>query len=281
MLCLMRILRGTGPQLSLVTALGSSAYSVWLRKKIKEEGISLIESSTPGEPGIYGIPPDRTQQLPFSYWRACSAAHRFFQTAAFEQFNQLIPPAEVLVVSGITLALCSAESFEGLVRWVNLHRDTCQVVFDINYRAALWASEPEARNRIGEFEKLASVIATGVEDESKLWHMRSPEAIMERLKECVAEIVVRAGKEGCWVGSRSQWHHAPATPVTVVDAAGAGDAHLAGYMGARIKGCTVLEAASFANSVASVIVRHPGSAPTNDAVFPEFPHTPTTGRSVQ
>ncbi len=279
MLCLTRILRGSGRQVSLVTALGSSAYSVWLRNKLEAGGIRLIEAPIMGEPGIYGIPPGRAQQIPFSYWRACSAAHGFFQTARFEQFAELIPPADILVVSGITLALCSPETFEGLVRWLSLHGDKCQLVFDINHRAPLWSSEAEARKRVGEFEKLAAVIATGIEDEWNLWQIGGSEAIMKRLRQYSAECVVRAGKEGCWVGSGDRWDHVPTTAAAVVDTAGAGDAHLAGYIGGRMNGCTVLEAASFANGVASEIVGQRGSAPRNEVVFPELPRTPTTGRS--
>jgi 2-dehydro-3-deoxygluconokinase len=280
MLCLARILRDASPQLSIVTALGGSAYSAWLRKKLEAGGIRVIEPNVPGEPGIYGIPLDQKPQQPFSYWRRQSAAHHFLQAAGYEQFSKLIPLADLLVVTGITLALCSPESFEGLAQWVKIHGSRCQVVFDMNYRAALWVSADEARRRIAQFEKLTSVVATGVEDERSLWQMPSPEAITERLADLSAESVVRAGSDGCWVGSGSRWDHVSTTPVTVVDPVGAGDAHLAGYIGARITGYSVLEAADFANGVASTIVGQRGSAPREDTTFPPLRRVPKTGRSV-
>src|SRR5262249_13117608 len=188
MLCLARVLCTVGPQLSLVTSLGNGAYSAWLRQRIEREGISVIESQVPGEPGIYGIPPDRHEHRPFLYWRTHSAAHQFFQKARFEEFSSLIPCADLLLVTGITLALCSPESFECLVQWMTVH-DDCPVVFDLNYRPALWASKEEARRRIAEVEKLAAVIATGVEDEQSLRETAEPQTIMERLGSSAAECI--------------------------------------------------------------------------------------------
>jgi 2-dehydro-3-deoxygluconokinase len=271
MLCLARLLQGVDPQLTIITALGSSGYSAWLRKRIEREGVRVIEPQVLGEPGIYGIPPDRDEQSPFSYWRRYSAAHHFLQTARFAEFDRLIPRPDLLVVTGITLALCSPQSFEDLVRWVDIHGGGCRIVFDLNYRPALWPSNADARRRIGEFEGLASVLATGVEDERTLWQSSGPEAIMGRLANSSAECIVRAGREGCWVGSGSRWDHVPTTPVTVVDSAGAGDAHLAGFIAAKINGCSGLGAAAFANSVASRIVSQCGSAPGPAVAFPEVP----------
>ncbi len=275
MLCLGRILRGSPPNLSIVSALGNSAYSSWLRNRIEQEGVHLVETRIPGEPGIYGISPDRTQQLPFSYWRLHSAAHRFFQSATLKEFDELIPQPDLLVVTGITLSLCSSESFAALLHWIDANRRKCSIVFDVNYRPALWASVNLARQRISELERRASLVATGVEDELKLWSIRGANAVMERLRDCSIEYLVRAAKDGCWVGSENHWDRVPTVAVTVVDPAGAGDAHLAGYVGARMRGASSLDAATFANNVAAVIVKHAGSAPSKHVVFPPLPHPST------
>ncbi|HEY2037720.1 MAG TPA: PfkB family carbohydrate kinase, partial [Steroidobacteraceae bacterium] len=55
----------------------------------------------------------------------------------------------------------------------------------------------------------------------------------------------------------------------------AGDAHLAGYMAARLSGCERAEAAAYANRAAAVIVSQRGSVPKEDARFPALPtHSP-------
>ena len=275
MVCLSRILGAGARQISLVTALGDSSYSAWLRERLTREAIRVVEPAIEGEPGIYGLPLDPAGSPGFSYWRAQSAARSFLQSADLARFEDLLGDAQLLLVTGITLALCSSASFEHLCRWVDRHRDGCRVVFDCNFRRRLWNSEAEARERIGAFERLSSVIATGGEDEKTLWGAADRAQIIERLSHLPAEYLIRGGPEGCWVGSGRQWQHVPTEPVKVIgDTAGAGDAHLASYMAARLSGCSTAEAATYANKAAAVIVSQRGSVPKEGASFPALPKRP-------
>ena len=272
MICLARILGAGARRISLVTALGDSSYSSWLRSQLTREGIHVIEPSIAGEPGIYGLPLDPAGGPGFSYWRAQSAARAFLQSADPGRFEELLDDTQLLLVTGITLALCSRTSFEHLCRWVDRHRDGCRVVFDCNFRRRLWDNEAEARERIGTFEQLSSLIATGAEDEKTLWGAESTAQIVDRVSRLSAEYLIRGGPEGCWVGSGREWQHVPTQPVTVIgDTAGAGDAHLASYMAARICGSARAEAAAYANTAAAVIVSQRGSVPKADARFPALP----------
>ncbi|MGH8290588.1 MAG: PfkB family carbohydrate kinase [Steroidobacteraceae bacterium] len=271
MVCLARILGTSHREISLVTALGNSGYSAWLRSRLTGEGIRLDEARIEGEPGIYGLPVDAASSAGFSYWRGQSAARQFLRAATFEQFEELLHRPQLLLVTGITLALCSTASFEHLCRWVQLHRDECRVVFDCNFRRRLWDSDAEARGRIGAFERLASVIATGAEDERSLWGAASTPQITARLSRLTTEYLIRGGPEGCWVGSGRECRPVPTTPVTVVDTAGAGDAHFAGYLAARVSGSDRIAAAAYANEAAAVIVGQRGSAPKESARFPTLP----------
>jgi 2-dehydro-3-deoxygluconokinase len=141
-------------------------------------------------------------------------------------------------------------------------------VFDCNFRRRLWESDAEARERIGAFERLASVIATGTEDEESLWGAASTAQISVRLSRLAAEYLIRGGAQGCWVGSGSECRHIPAEPVIVVDTAGAGDAHFAGYLAARVSGSDRIAAGAYANKAAAIIVGQRGSAPKESARFP-------------
>src|SRR5487761_767206 len=85
MVCLARILGKSGPQVCLITALGSSGYSNWLRARLAREGIRLAEAPIDGEPGIYGLPVDAAHGSGFSYWRGQSAARQFLRTAGLAQ----------------------------------------------------------------------------------------------------------------------------------------------------------------------------------------------------
>ena len=272
MICLSRILGAGAKRIALVTALGDSSYSAWLRERLRRETIGVIEPSVRGEPGIYGIPLGPAGGPGFSYWRAGSAARTFLQSADLGQFEVLLGDTQLLLVTGISLALCSRASFEHLCAWVERHRDGCRLVFDCNFRRRLWDSEAEARERIGTFERLAAVIATGAEDEKTLWGAEGTARIIERVSRLSAEYLIRGGPEGCWVGSGREYQHVPTEPVKVIgDTAGAGDSHLAGYMAARLSGCDRAEAAGYANKAAAVIVSQRGSVPKEDARFPPLP----------
>lgn len=275
MICLARILGRDTKRISLVTALGDSSYSAWLRQRLTREGIHVIEPSIEGEPGIYGLPLDPASRSGFSYWRAQSAARTFLQSADLGRLEDLLGDAQLLLVTGITLALCSRASFEHLCRWVDRHREGCRIVFDCNFRRRLWDSEAEARERIGTFERLSSVIATGQEDEKTLWGAADLAQITDRVSALPAEYLIRGGSDGCWVGSGRQCERVPTEPVTVIgDTAGAGDAHLASYLAARICGYDRPEAAAYANRAAAVIVSQRGSVPRDDARFPALPPRP-------
>jgi 2-dehydro-3-deoxygluconokinase len=269
MVCAARILGKSGLQVSLITALGNSGYSAWLRERLVREGIRLAEAPTEGEPGIYGLPVDAAHGSGFSYWRGQSAARQFLRSAGLAQLERLLGSPQLLLVTGISLALCSTSTFEHLCRWVERHRQGCRVVFDCNFRRRLWESDAEARERISTFERLASVIATSTEDEKILWGATSTPGIIERLCHLSAEYLIRGGTEGCWVGAGEDYQHIPTDPVTVVgDTAGAGDAHLASYMAARISGLDRSEAAAYANQAAAIIVGQRGSVPKASARFP-------------
>lgn len=272
MICLSRILGAGARRISVVTALGDSSYSAWLRGQLSREGIHLIEPSIEGEPGIYGLPLSNATRPGFSYWRSQSAARAFLQSADLARFEELLGDTQLLLVTGITLALCSSASFEHLCRWLDRHHDGCRVVFDCNFRRRLWDSEAEARERIGTLERLASVIATGAEDEKTLWGAEGTAQIIERVSRLSAEYLIRGGPEGCWVGSGQECQHVATEPVRVVgDTAGAGDSHLAGYIAARISGSDRVEAAAYANRAAAVIVSQRGSVPREGAKFPPLP----------
>jgi len=273
MVCLARLLGKTGVELSLITALGNSGYSGWLRERLTSLGIRVNEPphGGSGEPGIYGIPLAPGHGAAFSYWRHQSAARAFLQVATLANFQLLFGQPQVLLVTGVTLALCSATSFEDLCSWVRTHRHDCRVVLDTNFRRALWSSEAEARSRIGRFERLVSLIATGLEDERALWQCASAQDISARLGHLSIELLIRGGPEGCYVGTSRHLRHVAASRIEAVDTAGAGDAHLAGFLAARISGCDQLDAAHFANQVAALIVSQIGSAAGSDLTFPPLP----------
>ncbi len=270
MLCLSRILDTTKFDLAMVTSLGTSLYSKWLRHRLTTAGLRLAEAIIPGEPGIYGISPDPSRQPASSYWRERSSARALFSAITGPQLVELVPQADILIVTGVTLALCSADSYEQLCRWIEQYKPKCRVIFDTNFRPAMWPQTDEARRRSRRMELLASVVATSAEDERLLWNAQDITSALERSRCSGREVILRAGKDGCWIGGSDNWEHIPVWASPTVSAVGAGDGHLAGYIAARLSGRSRLSAAQYANRVASVIIRQPGSAPDPRTAMPEL-----------
>jgi 2-dehydro-3-deoxygluconokinase len=276
LVCLSRILGQRIDELRVLTSLGSSLYSRWLRDELRRYGIEVVGPNRPGEPGIYGISPDTSLQPHSSYWRSESAARDFFSTVSCADLDEIAPKSDAVILSGITLSLCSENSFEELFQWTRQRSDCATVVLDCNYRPALWKDVREARHRIERFKPAASLVVTSLEDESLLWPQWSLMDVLDRLTHAASEVVVRAGKAGCWICVDGTWTEARIVASDVVDATGAGDSHLAGYIAARLSGQPPLQAAHYANSVARVIIAQRGSVPSDRSIFPALPVAPTS-----
>jgi sugar/nucleoside kinase (ribokinase family) len=92
---------------------------------------------------------------------------------------------------------------------------------------------------------------------------KKPENIVVRLREWGADGVVgvKLGADGCYVTSRHESGYVPSFRVRrVVDATGAGDAFVAGFLGATLKGLSPLAAARVANAVAASCVTAVGAS---------------------
>ena len=77
----------------------------------------------------------------------------------------------------------------------------------------------------------------------------------------VPHVVVTAGQQGAFVATGSAVTHVPAPEVSVVDTTGAGDAFAAALAVRLREGESVLDAARFAVSVASISVQRAGTMP--------------------
>ena len=77
-----------------------------------------------------------------------------------------------------------------------------------------------------------------------------------------ANIIVRAGAAGCYVGryGSSGAVHVRSRKVTAVDTTGAGDAHSGAFLAALAEGLPPLDSAAWANAAAAFAVTRPGPA---------------------
>ncbi|MEM0203076.1 MAG: carbohydrate kinase family protein [Archaeoglobaceae archaeon] len=82
-------------------------------------------------------------------------------------------------------------------------------------------------------------------------------------EECISMgievVVVKLGKEGCWIKSKDKELRVPARSVRVVDTTGAGDAFNAGFLYGYLKGKDLETCGKLGNYVASLCIQHVGA----------------------
>jgi 2-dehydro-3-deoxygluconokinase len=252
-----------------LTGLGQDRHSHFILEraaglKIGTRGVQRCEHL---QPGLYLIENDEQGERYFSYWRKGSAAHQTLRDPAL-----LIPlldnaaRAQRLYLSGITLALCEASGRAALWSWLDGFRNQGGLVlYDSNYREALWPSLSSAADAHLEMLEQVDVFLPGVEDELVLRGLKDRSALTDTLAALpVKEIVLKDG--GAQVTLFEEGDRRCFTPVavdTVVDASGAGDAFNGAYLAGRIRGLGAPAAVEFACAVAATVIRYRG------AILPE------------
>ena len=253
----------TPGQVGYLSCLGDDPQSTWLRDHIEAEGIDTSHLGTrPGaRPGLSFISTDARGERSFAYWRDQAPFRDHFDDpgnlAALDR-------AQTLFLSAVTLAVLRPRSRENLVQALARRRsDGARIIFDTNYRPALWPDIATARRVIMDMAGLASLILPSLDDLSACFDCHMPDAAMRLLMgRSDAEIVLTTG--GATVLRRAggqdrvEDHHLPA-PVAATDTTGAGDSFNAAYLAATDRGLAPDRAIAAAARLAAVVVSHPGA----------------------
>lgn len=260
-----------GVRVGLATALGDDPFSDGLVDRVQGEGIDTSAiARLPGcLPGLYAIRTDAMGERRFFYWREASAARRMLDEGLDTLLAARAGQATHLYLSGITLAILQGARRERLLALLD---QACAagtaVVFDGNYRPALWPDPAEARTAMEAVLRRTAIALPTFEDEEALWGDRDVGAVAGRLHGLgVGEVVVKQGADGAFLSADglAQWVRVPA-PVAPVDTSGAGDAFNAGYLAARLAGRPPTEAAVSGHRLAAVALAHAGAIPPRPAV---------------
>ncbi len=88
----------------------------------------------------------------------------------------------------------------------------------------------------------------------------TPDSAARRLRDCGAKaVVIKLGKDGCWLEADGYSSRIPTEPVPVIDTTGAGDAFAAGLLASLVKGETLSLACKAGNVAGSRIVQSLGA----------------------
>lgn len=257
---------------SYATALGDSdSFSQAMIDSWTEEGISTrFVTRLKGQvPGLYTIDVDPTGERRFAYWRDTSAAKQYFDGPS-SPLETDFDAYDVFYFSGISLAILSDLARETLFGLMERMRQSGKtIIFDNNYRARLWKSPEAAEMAYARAFHLADVALITLSDEMERHEEGVEEAELRRvLNLTVPELVIKRGAAPALVRDHDQQLTEIATMKVdrVVDTTAAGDSFGAGYIAARMRGYSPVEAAGFGNRLAAVVIQHPGAIIPLDAM---------------
>lgn len=265
-------------EVNFVSAMGTDPLSKGMINRWQAEGINtelvLIDSNH--QPGLYLIQLDEQGERTFLYWRNDSAARYLVRHPQYPALLAQLAQMDAVYLSGISLAILPPEDRLHLLDDLKaLSQQGKTILFDSNYRPALWADENETRVCYQAMYALTDMALVTDDDEARLWGDSSRNATFERLAAAgVKQAIIKAGAQGC--DYRDLRTDAPAmniatTPVEqVVDTTSAGDAFNAGFLAGWLTGADIEKAARMGHRLAGVVIQHKG------AIIPQAATRPVT-----
>ena len=246
-----------------LSCLGDEPHSRWLRSQIEAEGVDtafLIEKAG-GRPGLSFIATDAVGERSFAYWRDQSPFRDLFQGGAN---LGALDKADTLFLSAVALAVLRPDGREALLDALQRCRaQGASVIFDTNYRPALWADAATARQVIARAAGVATLLLPSFDDMAECFGCADPASAIATLRGMgEAEIILTTGGDAvlrCATGEDAVQRHDLPPAVVAVDTTGAGDSFNAGVLAARLAGLPPGPAIAVAARLAAVVVTHPGA----------------------
>jgi len=239
-----------GARCAYVTRVGDDAFGRELVSLWSAEGVdtSAVAIDAAAPTGVYFVTHDDAGHH-FAYLRSGTAASRLAPAGLPER---CLTNTRLLHVSAISQAI-SATACDACFAAIDLaHRAGARVAYDTNLRLALW---PLARARAIVVETLrrCDFALPGADDARHLFGSDDPRRIAD---EChalgVAVVVVKLGRDGCYVSQHDCAERIAGIPVDAVDATGAGDCFDGAFLARIAAGDAAPDAARYANAAAAL-----------------------------
>ena len=258
-----------------ISRVGADALGTLVVREIRAEGVHVVaERDAEASTGMMlkefrGGRPWRVR-----YYRAGSAASRL---SAADVDERTVAEADVLHLTGITPALGPAP-LHAVERAIEIARATGTLVsFDVNYRAALWPPA-QAAPVLARLAASADLLFAGPNEAALVLGWDPPEARLPTFEDGEAlarglgklgpaTVVVKLGALGALAARGDEVHHGPAQPITVVDAVGAGDAFVGGYLSELVSAGSLPDCVRMGNALGAAVCQAPGDwegLPTRD-----------------
>ena len=252
---------GDVDSVAYLTRIGRDPLSTGWMEAARGEGIGVahVERDPVRNIGIYTVSTDAYGERSFHYWRAESAARQLF---AGEGMPLSLPEAEIIYLSGITLAILTPPARERLTGLLAQRRaEGALVAFDSNYRATLWEDVTTARDAIRALWDITDIALPSIDDEMALHDEVSEVAVVDRFAaQSWKGIAIKRGARGPVSPNLATDAHPDFTPATkVVDTTAAGDSFNGGYLAAFLDGADEAARLAAGHDLAARVVSAPGA----------------------
>jgi 2-dehydro-3-deoxygluconokinase len=266
-----------GVRSTWISRVGDDAFGALVTREIRGEGVAVtahLDSAAPTGLMVKELRGGKPWRV--RYYRSGSAASRL---SPADIDAAVIADADVLHLTGITPALGQGP-LQAVEHAIDIaHQSGTLVSFDVNYRATLWSAE-QAAPVLARIAASVDLIFAGPEEAELIlgWEQATGTATIEdgeNLARGLAKlgpdtVVVKLGALGALGLADAAVHYAPAATITVVDAVGAGDAFVAGYLSELVTGAPITECLTMGNALGGAVCQQPGDwegLPTRDELI--------------
>lgn len=247
-----------GVSVTWVSRVGADALGKLVVSTVASQGVDVgyVRFDPSAPTGIYFKVRQEGRSSVF-YYRSGSAASRMGPGDVPEEAWDGVG---LVHLTGITMGISSTARDLVVETAMRARIHGAIVIFDPNYRAALWKRPEEAAAAYRAVIPHADWYVCGSEEGKLLYGVKDSGDLFDRLRRAgVGRAVVRVGERGALLDAGAgPVEIAPAGLETVVDEVGAGDGFAAGFAYGIIRGLNPRECVAMGNLIAASALRGTG-----------------------